>query len=452
LIGLTRMRTLLCIYLTAVTLGFASLTGAAQAASDREVLDLQETAEMLRVAPGVVRELAESHRIPARRIGNDWRFLRSALLDWLKGEQAGNEASAPPRPVPVGDEHQTQTLAREFWNIAPRAVGPEPPGPVSDPHQAETIAHELPDIAARGVTPEPPKPDPPKEVDPPPAGANTSATSTTTVGERPTAPTSADIALRDQGVLLPRGSGTIEFGMAYGRTEQTLLPVIRVEQSDFGVSGTLRYGLIDNLQVTMRGPAAWRSTKTFVDASVTGANLPTTLTMPDSMAEDASVSVLGVGWRESVKRPTLIWSLDSTLPFGPGDRGMGGGLVVSKSYDPAVLFAGFTYLYGLRIDPSDPNSSLAKHNYGFQTGYTYAVNDTLALSTAFFGTYRDTRSPDGIAIPPPRQNYALQLGTTWLVAPGWFVEPSVAMRVGGDTPGLTLLLNVSHSFMTQGKH
>ncbi len=446
------MRTLLCIVLTAVTLGFASLTGAAQAASDREVLDLQETAQMLRVAPGVVRELAESHRIPARRIGNDWRFSRSALLDWLKGEQAGNEASAPPGPVPVGDEHQTQKLAREFWNIAPRAVGPEPPGPVSDPHQAETLAHELPDIAARGVTPEPPKADPPKEVDPPPAGENTSATSTTTVGERPTAPTSADIALRDQGVLLPRGSGTIEFGMAYGRTEQTLLPVIRVEQSDFGVSGTLRYGLIDNLQVTMRGPAAWRSTKTFVDASVTGANLPTTLTMPDSMAEDASVSVLGVGWRESVKRPTLIWSLDSTLPFGPGDRGMGGGLVVSKSYDPAVLFAGFTYLYGLRIDPSDPNSSLAKHNYGFQTGYTYAVNDTLALSTAFFGTYRDTRSPDGIAIPPPRQNYALQLGTTWLVAPGWFVEPSVAMRVGGDTPGLTLLLNVSHSFMTQGKH
>lgn len=452
MIGRARMRKLLGVYLTAVALGLVPLTGAAQAVSDREVLDLRETAEMLRVAPGVVRELAESHRIPARRVGDDWRFSRSALLDWLKGEQAANDPSPPPKPLPVGDQRQTETLAREFWSITPRGVSPEPPGPVSDPHQAGTLSHELPEIAARGVSPDPPKPDPPKEVAPPPAGENTNAATTTTVGERPTAPTSADIALRDQGVLLPRGSGTIEFGMAYGRTEQTLLPVIRVEQSDFGVSGTLRYGLINNLQVTMRGPAAWRSTRTFVDASVTGANLPSTLTMPDSMAEDASVSVLGVGWRESVKRPTLIWSLDSTLPFGPGDRGMGGGLVVSKSYDPAVLFAGFTYLYGLRIDPSDPNSSLAKHNYGFQTGYTYAVNDTLALSTAFFGTYRDTRSPDGIAIPPPRQNYDLQLGTTWLVAPGWFVEPSVAMRVGGDTPGLTLLLNVSHSFMTQGKH
>jgi excisionase family DNA binding protein len=451
LIGGARMRMLLNVYLTAVALGFAPLSGVAQVVSDREVLDLRETAEMLRVAPDVVRELADSHRIPARRVGDDWRFSRSALLDWLKGEQSGDEASAPSRPVPVGDQHQTETRAREFWSIPARGVSPELPMPVSDPRQAEKLGPELTAVTAGGVTAEPPKPYPPKEVNPPPSDGNTNASSTTTVGERPTAPTSADIALRDQGVLLPRGAGTIEFGMAYGRTEQTLLPVIRVEQSDFGVSGTLRYGLINNLQVTMRGPAAWRSTKTFVDASVTGANLPSTLTMPDSMAEDASVSVLGVGWRESVKRPTLIWSLDSTLPFGPGDRGMGGGLVVSKSYDPAVLFAGFTYLYGLRINPSDPDSSLAKHNYGFQTGYTYAVNDTLALSTAFFGTYRDTRSPDGIAIPPPRQNYNLQLGTTWLVAPGWFVEPSVAMRVGGDTPGLTLLLNVSHSFLARGR-
>jgi hypothetical protein len=229
--------------------------------------------------------------------------------------------------------------------------------------------------------------------------------------------------------------------MAYGRTEQTLLPVIRVEQSAFDVSGTVRYGLMNNLQLTMREPAAWRRTKTFVDASVTGTNLPTTLTMPDSVAQDASVSVLGVGWRESMRRPTLIWSLDSTLPFGPGDRGMGGGLVVSKSYDPSVLFAGFTYLYGLRINPSDPNSSLAKHNYGFQTGYTYAVNDTLALSTAFFGTYRDTRSPDGIAIPPPRQNFTLQLGTTWLLAPRFAGDTRGSLRLRCDTPGLTLLLN-----------
>ena len=125
--------------------------------------------------------------------------------------------------------------------------------------------------------------------------------------------------------------------------------------------------------------------------------------------------------------------------------------IVRKSYDPAVLFAGLTYLYGLRVNPSDPRWSLAKHNYGFQVGYTYAVNDNLALSTAFLGTHRNTRSPDGIAIPPAREYYALQLGTTWLLARNLFVEPSVAMRVGGDTPGLTVSLNFSHSLLGRRK-
>ena len=142
----------------------------------------------------------------------------------------------------------------------------------------------------------------------------------------------------------------------------------------------------------------------------------------------------------------MIWSFDSTLPLGPGDRGMGGGMVLSKSYDPAVLFAGFTYLYGQRINASDPNSYLGKNNFGAQFGYTYAINDTLALSTAVFATYRDTRSPEGTSIPPPRENYALQLGTTWLVAKGLFVEPAVAMQLGGDNPGLTVLLNFSRAF------
>jgi excisionase family DNA binding protein len=167
-------------------LGFAPLTGPAQAVSDREVLDLSETAEMLRVAPDVVRELAESHQIPARLVGNDWRFSRSALLDWLKGVLAANEeASAPPRSG-------------------------------SDPRQAEALEPGLPGVTARGVTaepprpdpprPDPPSPDPPKEIEPQPGEGNTSAGSTTTVGERPTAPTTADIALRDQGGLLPRGA------------------------------------------------------------------------------------------------------------------------------------------------------------------------------------------------------------------------------------------------------
>jgi len=155
--------------------------------------------------------------------------------------------------------------------------------------------------------------------------------------------------------------------------------------------------------------------------------------------------------RENVRKPTIIWSLDQIVPVGAGDRGVGAGLVFSKSYDPAVLFAGINYMYGLRINPSDPRWTLARHNFGLQVGYTYAINDNLALSTGFFATYRDTRPPDPSSIPPQRESYTLQLGGTWLLAPGLFVEPSAGLNLGSDNPGLTLSVNFSRPLRWRSK-
>jgi excisionase family DNA binding protein len=398
-----------------------------QSLSDREVLNLDEAAALLRVDRTVVVQLAEDNALPARQVGNDWRFRRSALLAWLDGIPSARKPEPPP-PDAMEAELAAENLRHELQNIRGRGIN-EPPHAASEPSSKDSRRGEAGNATADPAATAPPA---------------------SSIGERPTAPTTEDIALRDQRVLLPPGAATMDFGIAYGRSSQTLLPVIRVEQTDFNLIGTMRYGLMNNLQMTLSAPASWRSTKTFVDASVTGTNLSSTFTLPGSIAQDASMSVLGVGWHESVNRPTMIWSLDSTLPFGPGDRGVGGGMVLSKSYDPSVLFAGFTFLYGLRFNPADTNSSISKHNYGVQFGYTYAINDALALSTVFFGTYRDTHSPDGSAIPPPRQNNAVQLGTTWLLGKGFFVEPAVAMQLGGDNPGLTLLLNFSRSFVWRG--
>ncbi len=54
-----------------------------------EVLDVDEVAELLQVDAGAVRDLAESGELPGRKIGDEWRFLRRAVLAWLGG-------SAPP--------------------------------------------------------------------------------------------------------------------------------------------------------------------------------------------------------------------------------------------------------------------------------------------------------------------------------------------------------------------
>ena|SRR5436309_11604 len=48
------------------------------------VLNLAEAADLLRVAENDVQSLAESGEIPGRQIGDQWRFSRQALLDWLR--------------------------------------------------------------------------------------------------------------------------------------------------------------------------------------------------------------------------------------------------------------------------------------------------------------------------------------------------------------------------------
>ena len=48
-----------------------------------EVLTLVEVADLLQVDEDAARELAEAGELPGRRIGDEWRFSRSAVLAWL---------------------------------------------------------------------------------------------------------------------------------------------------------------------------------------------------------------------------------------------------------------------------------------------------------------------------------------------------------------------------------
>ena len=48
-----------------------------------EVLTLEEAASFLRLSPREVRELAKESKIPGRFAFRKWRFLKSALKDWL---------------------------------------------------------------------------------------------------------------------------------------------------------------------------------------------------------------------------------------------------------------------------------------------------------------------------------------------------------------------------------
>lgn len=56
-----------------------------------EVLTLEEVAELLRVPDMTVRFLAERGELPGRRLADEWRFARAAVLAWLaQGEKASS--------------------------------------------------------------------------------------------------------------------------------------------------------------------------------------------------------------------------------------------------------------------------------------------------------------------------------------------------------------------------
>jgi excisionase family DNA binding protein len=51
-----------------------------------EVLTLDQLATLLSLEPEAVRELAERGEVPGRKLGDEWRFSRAAVLDWLGGD------------------------------------------------------------------------------------------------------------------------------------------------------------------------------------------------------------------------------------------------------------------------------------------------------------------------------------------------------------------------------
>jgi excisionase family DNA binding protein len=263
-------------------------------------------------------------------------------------------------------------------------------------------------------------------------------------GQASPASTAEAVALRDQAALLKGGETTVELGLAYARTDRESFPVLREEQRALLTTLTARYGVRDELQITARLPWNYRR-----DTSHALGGTPPEVQSSVSEARytgDLSLSLLGVGLRETLGRPHLIWSIDSVLPTGPGDRGLGASAILSKSYDPVVLFGGLAYMHGASLDASNPRRQLARNNWRLTLGYTYAVNDNLALNGLFAGSYASGRPAPTGELPAAREAHQVQLGMTWMLRRGLFLEPAVAFGVGGASPDMSVSLNIPYTF------
>ena len=57
-------------------------------AATLEVLTLEQLAQFLQTDEETVRTLAEAGELPGRKVGEEWRFSRRAVLAWLEGDRA----------------------------------------------------------------------------------------------------------------------------------------------------------------------------------------------------------------------------------------------------------------------------------------------------------------------------------------------------------------------------
>jgi excisionase family DNA binding protein len=57
----------------------------------KEILNVEEAALLLRISRDTVYVLAEQGKIPSRKVGKHWRFHRATLLKWVSGDMPLNE-------------------------------------------------------------------------------------------------------------------------------------------------------------------------------------------------------------------------------------------------------------------------------------------------------------------------------------------------------------------------
>ena len=50
---------------------------------DREIMTIEEAAQLLGVSVKTFNKVLHSQSIPARKIGREWKFSRQALIDWI---------------------------------------------------------------------------------------------------------------------------------------------------------------------------------------------------------------------------------------------------------------------------------------------------------------------------------------------------------------------------------
>ena len=251
------------------------------------------------------------------------------------------------------------------------------------------------------------------------------------IGEAPEERNAEDVFLRGQKVLLGRGDVVVDVGQFFSRSDDQQLAIVNgalaLATREQSILSTLlfgRVGVLNETEVFAGTTFNHQTNQIFfgdIDLARSGR----------SELGDLNVGVRRTVMHESTGRPDIIATFDTVIPSGDDSAYLlGGGLVLVKSVDPVVLFAGVNYHRSLARDLDD-GTRLKPGNLGdLSLGYALALNDSLAISTAASALFSRARTFENLESRRV-DTFGLRFALTSSLARGLYIEPSVSLGLSG---------------------
>ncbi len=221
--------------------------------------------------------------------------------------------------------------------------------------------------------------------------------------------------LRTSSVLLDPGQWQMDVGLVYAKADYdfpiTLSPsgVARADlkRRSLFVPFALRYGLTDNIQLSSSLPVGWSHQEY------------SSLGLFDENSDSGGIGDLELGVNLLCREgcygysPDVILSFGLTAPTGDAEYAVNGltqatlsngvwapsvQLLMIQRYDPIIYFYGMGYRYQAKRQFNDRDVFYG-HQFTYNFGVGFAVNDRITLSTAFLGLYQTETQIDGLGVP-----------------------------------------------------
>lgn len=254
--------------------------------------------------------------------------------------------------------------------------------------------------------------------------------------------------LRTASVLLDPGQWQMDVGLVYAKADYDFpisLSPSGVARADLKrralfVPFALRYGLTDRIQLSSSLPVGW-SHQEFSSVGLF-----------DQNSDSGGIGDLELGMNLLCREgcygysPDVILSFGLTAPTGDAEYAVNGltqatlangvwapsvQLLMIQHYDPIIYFYGCGYRYQAKRQ-FDNQDVFYGHQFSYNFGVGFAVNDRITLSTAFLGLYQTETQIDGLGVPGSMRELLRMRFAATTYRCGRIVEPFAEVGMSDD--------------------